>query len=77
MRRVVAHLHAILLAALALVGAWSLPAIGGWNLRSLFAVSWLLLAALAVLAQMQQARLLSRRRPAVRPAAQRIRRTSP
>lgn len=65
MRRFSAHLAAIVLSVIALLGALSLPAVNSFSLPSLFTLFWLSLAVLALLAQMRRAKLLSsaRQRP--------------
>lgn len=58
MRRFAAHLAAIGLSLIALVGMLFLPAMDSFSLPSLFTFAWLSLAVLALLAQMRQANLM-------------------
>lgn len=74
MKRFTSHLYAIGIAALVMVGMSQLPAVTGWNVRSLFTIAWLLLASLALLAHMRRAKLIGQPRPVRRAVVQRMKR---
>ena len=61
MKRLSAHMQAIGLAFLMVLGALRLPPLRSFSLPGLFTLAWLLLGLLSLLAQMRQAGLVSRR----------------